>query len=65
MSPLLDTFLVLTAVALALGYLVWRKLRSKRHAQRDWTSGHADVCTSCPVIQIHKARLQKASRNHE
>jgi hypothetical protein len=64
MSPLLDYSLVLLAIALALGYLIWRKVRSARHSARDWASGHAEVCSSCPVITIHKARLQKAAQKN-
>jgi len=63
MSPLTDTLLVLLTVALALSYLIWRKLRSARHSARDWTSGHAEVCSSCPVIKIHEARNQRASKS--
>ncbi|MBK6765450.1 MAG: hypothetical protein IPG71_03740 [bacterium] len=62
MSATLDTVLVVFTVVLAIGYLAWRKLRSARRANRDWSSGHAEVCDSCPVLEIRKARLRAGHR---
>jgi hypothetical protein len=59
MSPLLDQLLVLLAIGLALTYLIWRKLRSRRRSARDWSSGHNEVCTSCPIVKIHDARREQ------
>ena len=52
----LDTVLVLAAVLFAAGYLVRRKIRSVRRLTRDWTTGHAEVCDSCPVMKVREAK---------
>jgi len=62
LSPFLDILLVLLAVALAFGYLIWRKISAARRARRDWASGHSEVCSSCPAITIAKARREKAEK---
>ena len=64
MSPLIDYTLVLLAIALALSYLIWRKVSASRRAARDWSSGHAEICDACPVITIQKARWQRASQQN-
>lgn len=56
MSNTLDLALVVASVGLALGYLVWRKVRLARKVPRDWTSGHVEACDSCPIVEIRKAR---------
>jgi hypothetical protein len=56
MSTSLDIALVLLTVALALGYLLWRRSRASRKLARDWTSGRAENCGACPVIEIRKAQ---------
>ncbi|MCB1060440.1 MAG: hypothetical protein KDB65_09425 [Calditrichaeota bacterium] len=56
MSETLDLVLVILAVAASVAYLAWRKLRLARRAPRDWTSGHAEACDSCPIVEIQKAR---------
>ena len=55
----LDYILVIVTVAGALGYLVWRKVRSVRTIRRDWASGHAENCSGCAVVKIRKAQLSK------
>ena len=56
MSETLNLTLVILAVVASVVYLAWRKLRLARRVPRDWTSGHAEACDSCPVIEIKKAR---------
>jgi hypothetical protein len=56
MSETLNLILVIAAVALSVMYLAWRKLRLARRGPRDWTSGHAEACDSCPIVEIQKAR---------
>jgi biopolymer transport protein ExbD len=60
MPPLLDILLVVLMVLLATAYLLRRKLRSLRSIQRDWTTGHAEVCDHCPAIKIRQAQMKKA-----
>ncbi len=60
MPELVDIILVVAFVAAATAYLVWRKVRSLRKIQRDWTTGHPESCGHCPAIQIRQAQLKKA-----
>jgi len=57
MPAYLDIALVSFAVACALGYLLYRKLRSARHVSRDWATGHAEACGNCAVIEIRRRQL--------
>lgn len=61
MPPLLDYALVLLAVAMAAGYLIWRKIRTARRIARDWATGNAESCGACPVIKIRQLQTQKTS----
>ena len=58
MPELLDYILVILSVTAALVYLIVRKIRKARRLARDWTTGRAESCASCPVIEIrrHAAR---------
>jgi hypothetical protein len=61
MPPILDILFVALAVLLAASYLVWRKVRSLRRIERDWSSGRAEVCDHCPAIDIRKAQVRRSS----
>jgi hypothetical protein len=58
MSTMLDLALVIVAVSSAVGYLAYRKIRARRNA-RDWSTGRAETCSSCPVVEIRNARLKR------
>ncbi|MBU0690901.1 hypothetical protein KKH18_03710 [bacterium] len=62
MSSGLDLLLVIAAVASALGYMVWRKVRSTKKVRRDWASGHPESCAGCGIMEIRRAQL-KAKKN--
>jgi len=62
MPAILDTALVILAVAAAIGYLVWRRVRRLRRRARDWSSGHPETCDGCGVMEIHKAQLKAAQK---
>ena len=53
----LDYILVIATVALSLGYLIWRKVRSAKAISRDWASGHSENCSGCAVVKIRQAQL--------
>ena len=61
MPPLLDTILVAMIILLSAAYLVHRKLRSLKSIQRDWASGHAEVCDQCPAIKIRQAQVKASA----
>jgi hypothetical protein len=63
MYTILDYTLVFLAIGLALGYLIRRKISTARRMARDWTTGHAEVCSSCPVIKIHEQARKAKSGN--
>lgn len=63
MSSTLDTLLVLLAVLSACGYLLWRRMRSRRQIERDWSSGRAESCAHCPAIEIRKQRAAQKPRS--
>ncbi|RPH94997.1 hypothetical protein EHM69_05765 [candidate division KSB1 bacterium] len=52
----LDTLLVFVAVAAAVFYLIRRKRKSTRQVLRDWSTGRAEQCGSCPVRKIREAQ---------
>ena len=56
---MLDLSLVILTVLAAMIYLLRRKIFAVRKIERDWSSGHADVCTSCPAIEIRKRQIKK------
>ena len=56
-----DIALVLAVVLFAAVYLVRRKIRSARRLARDWTTGRAEACDSCPVIQIREAQEKNST----
>jgi len=58
MPPLLDIVLVTFVVLAAGGYLIRRKARSLKSIQRDWATGHAEVCNHCPAIKIRQAQAK-------
>jgi hypothetical protein len=58
MSMTLDLILVILALALAVGYLVVRKIRNTRNLTRDWSTGRAESCGNCPVITIKAKKPQ-------
>ena len=58
MSAGADIILVVAAVACALAYLIWRKLRSNRKVRRDWASGHPESCAGCGILEIRRAQLK-------
>ena len=58
MPPLLDTLLVVLVVSLAAAYLVVRKIRALKKINRDWATGHAEVCDHCPAIKIRQAQMK-------
>ncbi|MBI5060288.1 hypothetical protein HZB60_10975 [candidate division KSB1 bacterium] len=55
----MDILLVGLAIAGAMSYLCYRVVRSRRHAERDWSTGKAQACSSCPVVEIRKLQLEK------
>lgn len=57
----MDIGLVLAVILAATVYLVMRKIRSVRKLSRDWTTGRAEACDSCPVIKIREAQGKKTS----
>jgi hypothetical protein len=57
--------LVLMTVALSLGYLIWRRGRASRQLVRDWTSGRAENCGTCPVIEIRKAQRRRLTEEEK
>jgi len=61
MPQILDYALVLLAVALATGYLIRRKVRKARRLARDWTTGHSEICDSCPAVTIRQAQSHKST----
>lgn len=61
MSPFLDYALVLLAVAAATAYLIYRKVRTARRIARDWATGSAENCGSCPVIEIKRRQVNRAA----
>ncbi|MFZ5432295.1 MAG: hypothetical protein ACOZB3_00830 [Calditrichota bacterium] len=60
MSITLDYILVGLSVAIAVAYLIWRRVRKSRKLARDWTTGRAEACDSCPVIKIREAQSQRS-----
>ena len=62
MSTLLDYSLVLLAVLMAGAYLLWRRQRSARQLDRDWSNGRAESCGHCPAIEIRKAQHKAAAK---
>lgn len=57
MSEFLDLFLVISAVAIAAAYLVWRKIDRLRRISRDWSTGHSEAaCDSCPVMKARRLK---------
>ena len=60
MPAILDYTLVFLAVACAAGYLIWRKVHKARRLARDWTTGRAEACDSCPVIKIRELQSRKS-----
>ncbi|MCL4305475.1 hypothetical protein KJZ99_06145 [bacterium] len=56
MSDTANLILVALGVGASLAFLVLRKLRHLRQGRRDWSSGHAEACDSCPIIEIRKAQ---------
>ncbi|MDD5088142.1 MAG: hypothetical protein PHI18_05025 [bacterium] len=54
MPEFLDYLLVILSVAAALAYLIVRKIRKTRRLARDWATGRAERCDSCPVIEIRR-----------
>lgn len=61
MPPFLDYALVLLAVFAAVAYLIYRKVRTARRIARDWATGSAESCGSCPVIEIKRRQAQQAA----
>jgi hypothetical protein len=62
MSPTIDYSLVILAVLAAGIYLLWRRAKSRRKLDRDWASGRAENCGSCPVIEIRKQQRTTAKK---
>lgn len=57
----MDISLVLAVILAATVYLIMRKIRSVRKLSRDWTTGRAESCDSCPVVKIREAQGKKTS----
>jgi hypothetical protein len=62
MSSMLDIGLVITVVAAAAAYLIMRKVRGLKKVNRDWATGHAEVCDHCPAMKIREAQVKALAR---
>ena len=63
MPALLDYGLVIGAVTAAAAFLWYRKLRSLKKISRDWSTGHSEICDSCPAIKIREAQVKHTSKS--